>query len=200
MKSKRVSKKKIKPIHYILGAVILLAIIFIGIYFGGKEMTNPIVEMQTSKGLIVIELYPQQAPITVENFLTYVDEGFYQGTVFHRVIDGFMIQGGGFTADGNKKSTHSAIKLESNNGLSNDRGTIAMARTNVADSATSQFFINTVDNDFLNYKSGNDGYAVFGKVIEGMDVIDQISGVATGSNPMPDWPIEAVTINTVNIR
>lgn len=200
MRMKKNKNKKIKTIHYILGAIILLAIIFIATVYGGKKMKNPIVEMQTSKGLIVIELDQQNAPNTVQNFLTYVDEGYYKGTIFHRVIKNFMIQGGGFTTDGTKKETHAAIDIESNNGLTNLRGTIAMARTNDPNSATSQFFINTVDNDFLNYNSRNPGYTVFGKVIEGMDVVDQISDVQTQSNPMPDWPVKPITINDVKIR
>lgn len=200
MRKKRNKNKKIKTIHYVLGALILLAIIFIATFYGGKKMTNPIVEMQTSKGLIVIELDQQNAPNTVQNFLNYVDEGFYDGTIFHRVIKDFMIQGGGFTVNGDKKETHAPIDIESDNGLTNDRGTIAMARTNDPNSATSQFFINVVNNSFLNYKSGSPGYTVFGKVIEGMDVVDKIRDVQTQSNPMPDWPVEAVIINSVKRR
>lgn len=201
MRRKKQSKKSKTP-FFILGGVVVVALIFLGVtMFGGsKEMSNPVVEMQTSKGLIVVELDQKNAPVTVENFLRYVDESFYDGTVFHRVIDGFMVQGGGFLSDGSKKDNHEPIILESQNNLTNVRGTIAMARTNVPDSATSQFFINSVDNDFLNYRPGNDGYAVFGKVIEGMDVVDSISSVATGSSPMPDWPLEDVTIISVKRR
>lgn len=198
---RRVSKKAIKPLHYVVGGILLLAIIFIATMYGGKEkMSNPIIEMQTSKGLIVIELDQENAPNTVANFLRYVDDGFYQETIFHRVIDGFMIQGGGFTVDGSRKETYDPIAIESDNNLSNVRGTIAMARTNDPNSATSQFFINTVDNDFLNYNPANPGYTVFGKVIEGMDVVDQISSVQTQSAPMPDWPEEPITINAVKRR
>lgn len=138
--------------------------------------TNPSVLINTSYGPITVELYPDNAPITVSNFLTYVDEGFYDRTIFHRVIDNFMIQGGGLSQSLSVKTTHSPIKLESNNGLSNLTGTIAMARTNTADSATSQFFINTVDNRFLDYQStSSPGYAVFGKVTDGLDVATAIS-------------------------
>jgi len=151
--------------------------------------------LETTKGNIEIELDRAKAPITVENFVTYVNEGFYNGTIFHRVMDGFMIQGGGFTTEGEEKDTHAPIKLESKNGLKNTVGTIAMARTNFPDSATSQFFINVADNSFLNYAPGNDGYAVFGKVISGMDVVNTIKSVETSSNEgYDDWPVENVVI------
>ncbi|MGD9327077.1 MAG: peptidylprolyl isomerase, partial [Desulfobacterales bacterium] len=143
---------------------------------------NPKVEMETSKGKFVIELYPEKAPDTVKNFLNYVDTKFYDGTIFHRVIPKFMIQGGGFTADMKRKSAGAPIKNEADNGLKNERGTIAMARTNDPHSATAQFFINTVNNDFLNHKSKTTqgwGYVVFGKVVTGMDVVDAISSVKT---------------------
>jgi len=155
-----------------------------------------IVVIETSKGNIEVELDSEHAPATVENFLVYVDEGFYSGTVFHRVIDGFMVQGGGFTANGSEKATHNPIKLESNNGLKNTRGTIAMARTNYPHSATSQFFINVVDNSFLDYSSAaNPGYAAFGRVISGMDVVDQIKSVpVTTKHGMENWPAEEVEI------
>jgi len=156
------------------------------------------VEMTTSKGTIVIELDPNAAPVTVANFLAYVDEGFYDGTIFHRVIPTFMIQGGGFTADGEKKETKSPIILESDNGLSNKIGTVAMARTQAPNSATAQFFINVANNDFLDYKPSNPGYAVFGRVIEGMDVVNEIRQVNTGVvNGRPDWPKEDVLIEKV---
>jgi len=164
--------------------------------FGGKQMTTKVL-IQTNKGNITLELDDKNAPITVNNFLSYVDDGFFDGTIFHRVIKDFMIQGGGFTPDGLQKKTKQAIKLESNNGLKNLRGTVAMARTNIPDSATSQFFINTVDNAFLDYSPGNPGYAVFGKVIEGMDVVDLISQVKTQSKPMPDWPSEEIIIKSI---
>lgn len=145
---------------------------------------NPKVRLKTNQGDIVLELNPEKAPVTVENFLGYVKKKHYDGTVFHRVMNGFMIQGGGFAQEGGKlveKSTGKGIKNESQNGLRNDRGTIAMARTNDPDSATAQFFINVVDNNMLNYP-GNGGYAVFGKVISGMDVVDKIKAVPTGTS------------------
>ena len=165
-----------------------------------RNKENPKVLMKTSLGDIIIELYPNKAPITVENFLTYVNENFYDDTVFHRVISGFMIQGGGYTENGNEKKTHDAIKLESNNGLSNERGTIAMARTMIANSATSQFFINTNDNDFLDYGVRDAGYAVFGKVIDGMDIVEMIEAVQTATKyGASDWPVENVIIESVEL-
>ncbi len=161
----------------------------------GEIEMKEIAVLETTKGNIEIELDRAKAPITVENFVTYVNEGFYNGTIFHRVMDGFMIQGGGFTTEGEEKDTHAAIKLESKNGLKNTVGTVAMARTNFPDSATSQFFINVANNDFLNYAPGNDGYAVFGKVISGMDTVNKIKSVETGSNEgYDDWPAENVVI------
>lgn len=158
---------------------------------------QPIVDIQTNYGTITVQLNPDKAPITVGNFLRYVNEDFYSNTLFHRVIAGFMVQGGGFNLDGTQKQAHAPIKLESNNGLSHLRGTIAMARTNVADSATSQFFINSVDNGFLNYQQANNlGYAVFGKVIEGLSVVDRISGVKTNK----DAPVQPVTIEAARVR
>lgn len=151
------------------------------------------VTIETSKGNISVELDPNAAPESVANFLKYVDEGFYDGTIFHRVIPNFMIQGGGMTADGSRKDNHDPIVLESQNGLANKVGTLAMARTNAPNSATSQFFINVQDNDFLNYSGGNPGYAVFGKVTAGMDVVNEIRQVETGNfQGQPDWPTEAV--------
>jgi len=161
---------------------------------------NPQVKIETSAGDITLELYPDKAPITVANFLSYVQDGTYENTVFHRVISGFMIQGGGFTTNGQEKPTKSPIKLESNNGLKNDAGTIAMARTNVADSATDQFFINTVNNNFLNYAPNNPGYAVFGKVISGMDVVKKIEATQTTTkNRMEDWPVNDIVIKKVSV-
>ena len=152
----------------------------------GKATTskNPRVIIETSMGKIVLELYPDKAPKTVGNFLTYCKSGQYDGTVFHRVIPNFMIQGGGFTPNMKQKPTGQPITNEADNGLKNDRGTIAMARTQAPHSATAQFFINTVDNDFLNHRSkdqGGWGYTVFGRVVEGMDVVDAISKVKTGT-------------------
>jgi peptidyl-prolyl cis-trans isomerase A (cyclophilin A) len=157
------------------------------------------VMIKTNKGDIVVELNADKAPKTVANFLRYVDEGFYDGTVFHRVIRGFMIQGGGFTADMKRKSTHEPVENEAKNGLKNLRGSIAMARTSDPHSATSQFFINHVNNSNLDYPSFDGwGYAVFGKVVSGMDVVDAIAGVRTGSHgPMRDVPRETVLIESV---
>jgi peptidyl-prolyl cis-trans isomerase A (cyclophilin A) len=161
---------------------------------------NPMVLMSTSKGDIKIELYPDKAPISVENFLRYAKNGFYDGTIFHRVIPGFMIQGGGFTPDMNQKPTGDPIKNEADNGLKNDKGNIAMARTNVVDSATSQFFINQANNDFLNHGSRDFGYAVFGKVVDGMDVVDKIAVVKTGSKGFhQDVPEEPVIIESIKL-
>ena len=154
--------------------------------------------LKTNKGDITIELFAKEAPETVANFLRYVDDGFYKGTIFHRVIANFMIQGGGFTADMNQKSTKAPIKNEAANGLKNERGTLAMARTSDPNSATAQFFINVVNNDFLNFRSPDPrgiGYCVFGKVVKGLDVVDAIKGVRTGNKGMhQDVPVEAVEI------
>ncbi len=161
------------------------------------------VKMETSKGTIVLELDAANAPVTVENFLTYVKEGFYDGTIFHRVISNFMIQGGGFTSDMTQKPTHDPIRNEANNGLGNDTGTIAMARTSDPHSATAQFFINVRDNQFLNF-SGESmqgwGYAVFGKVTEGMEVVNAIRDVPTTTlGALQDVPAETVIIEKVSI-
>lgn len=166
-----------------------------------KEQMNTHVILETSKGTIEVEVYPDKAPATVNNFLSYVNEGFYDGTVFHRVIPRFMIQGGGFTPNGDQKPTREPIKLESNNGLKNGIGTVAMARTSVPDSATSQFFINVANNDFLNYAPGNDGYAVFGKVTKGTDIVSSIVAIRTGNKyGMPDWPTEDVIITKAYVK
>jgi peptidyl-prolyl cis-trans isomerase B (cyclophilin B) len=146
--------------------------------------TSSKVKLTTSLGVIIIQLNPEKAPISSANFLTYVNEGFYNNTIFHRVIPGFMAQGGGFDTDFNQKTVHDPIKNEADNGLPNKRGSIAMARTNVPDSATAQFFINYKDNTSLNYTSPSPsgwGYAVFGEVIEGMDVVDEMANQATGN-------------------
>jgi peptidyl-prolyl cis-trans isomerase A (cyclophilin A) len=156
--------------------------------------------IESSMGDITLELDGERAPKTVENFLSYVREGFYEGTIFHRVIPDFMIQGGGFTTDGKQKKARAPIRLESGNGLSNMRGTIAMARTSNPDSATSQFFINVVDNTMLDKSPGNPGYTVFGKVIEGMDAVDKIRNAKTGSNgPHGNWPREDITVRKASI-
>lgn len=178
-------------------AIIVIGVLIFTIFPNNKGDDNMIVVIQTSMGNIEVELNESAAPITVANFLTYVDEKFYDQTIFHRVIDGFMVQGGGVTPEGRQKDTNEPIQLESDNGLKNDRGTIAMARTMDPNSATSQFFINTVDNDFLNYGTRDEGYAVFGKVVSGMDVVDAISKVETKSSPTPDWPVETVMINSI---
>lgn len=163
--------------------------------------SNEIAVIETNLGTIEVALDRKNAPITVENFVEYVNDDFYNGTIFHRVIKGFMVQGGGFTPDGSQKPTNAPIKLESNNGLKNKRGTIAMARTMVKDSATSQFFISTVDNDFLDYTSSNPGYAVFGKVVSGMDVVDKIESVKTTSKgPFDDWPASDVVITKIYMK
>ncbi len=160
---------------------------------------NPQVELKTNKGTIVIEVYPEKAPETVENFLGYVNDGFYDGTIFHRVIGGFMIQGGGYSQDYERKNTKEPVKNEADNGLKNEIGTIAMARTNHPHSATSQFFINVADNAFLDFRAPTSrgyGYAVFGKVVEGMDVVTRIATAPTGNGgPFPkDVPLDAVII------
>ena len=155
------------------------------------------VVIDTSLGVIKAELYPDKAPTTVSNFLAYVDEGFYNGTIFHRVISNFMIQGGGFTPDMRQKATKAQIKNEAANGLKNDRGTLAMARTAVVDSATCQFFINHKNNDFLNFQNATPqgfGYCVFGKVTEGLDVLDKIAAVQTASG---DVPVQTVLIKSI---
>lgn len=162
-----------------------------------SDAKHPRVVLETSMGNVVLELDAEKAPITVENFLKYVDDGFYDGTVFHRVMPTFMIQGGGFTADGKEKSTRAPIKNEWNNGLKNKRGTIAMARTPAPDSATAQFFINVVDNDRLSDPtSGGAGYAVFGSVVEGMDVVDKIKDAKTSANERGEpQPVKPIIIN-----
>jgi cyclophilin family peptidyl-prolyl cis-trans isomerase len=167
-----------------------------------KNETNPIVCMETSEGAVKLELWADKAPGTVANFLRYVDAGHYNGTIFHRVIADFMIQGGGLSPDMKEKKTKDPIKNEASPELKNVRGTIAMARTNLIHSATSQFFINVVDNDFLDQKNQTPmgfGYAVFGKVIEGMDVVDKIRTVKTTSfGPQQDVPSTQVLINSIS--
>ncbi len=170
---------------------------------GTSMSTSPRVSLQTSQGDILIELNAEKAPKTVESFLTYVKEGFYDGTIFHRIINNFMIQGGGFEAGMKQKPTHAPIENEANNGLKNERYTLAMARTADPHSATAQFFINVADNDFLNFTAPTPngwGYAVFGKVVEGTEVVDKIKGVQTGSKgfhqdvPVTDVVIEKATV------
>jgi peptidyl-prolyl cis-trans isomerase A (cyclophilin A) len=160
---------------------------------GGK----PVVILSTSQGDVKVELDSEKAPITVKNFLGYVDDGFFDGTIFHRVIPGFMIQGGGFDQQMAQKDTRAPIKNEADNGLSNERGTLAMARTSDVNSATAQFFINLKDNDFLNHGSRDFGYAVFGKVVDGMAVVDKIAATPTTSRKgQSDVPTEPIVINS----
>jgi peptidyl-prolyl cis-trans isomerase A (cyclophilin A) len=167
----------------------------------GAVSKNPTVLMETSLGNVTIELFQKDAPISVKNFLSYVKDGFYNGTVFHRVIPGFMVQGGGFTSGMKEKTTKAPIRNEAANGLKNDRGTVAMARTANPDSASAQFFINVVDNQGLNRPMPDGhGYAVFGKVVKGMDVVDKIAAVKTGSHgPFQDVPLKPVVIKSVKV-
>ena len=168
----------------------------------GLLLANPLVRMETSAGPITVELYEDKAPVTVSNFLKYVDDGFYDGTLFHRVIQGFMIQGGGFDKDGQRKATQAPIQNEADNGLSNRRGTLAMARTGDPHSATAQFFINLVDNRNLDFTGKNQrgwGYAVFGKVTDGMNVVDSIARERTTSQRLSGMMARDVPANPVLI-
>ena len=196
--------------HQWLPIVIVAVVAFLAVQCGqsseGKtEMAEapaaPVVVMETSEGTVTIELWPEKAPITVKNFLTYVDEKSYDGTIFHRVIPNFMIQGGGFTPEMKQKPTHAPIKNEAKADVQNKRGTLAMARTGVVDSATAQFFINVVDNDFLNHRDETPrgfGYCVFGKVTEGLDVVDKIRKVKTTTRgPYENVPVEPVLIKSM---
>jgi peptidyl-prolyl cis-trans isomerase B (cyclophilin B) len=176
--------------------IMVIIVLFCAVQFTWAGSSNPRVQLETNYGIIVIELDSKSAPKTVENILHYVNDGFYDGTIFHRVIKGFMVQGGGMTADMQQKPTQSTIKNEADNGLKNKRGTVAMARTMDPHSASSQFFINTVDNAFLDYKGKSQsgwGYCVFGNVVDGMDVVDAIEGVTTtmraGSRDVPTSPV-----------
>jgi cyclophilin family peptidyl-prolyl cis-trans isomerase len=169
-----------------------------------KEKGNPMVILSTTLGDIKVELYPDKAPVTVQNFIDYTKAGYYDGTIFHRVIPNFMVQGGGLTPDMQDKTTgrKPAIKNESSNGLKNEVGTLAMARTSAPDSATSQFFINVVNNDFLNKEKAQDkvGYAVFGKVVDGMDVVNKIVAVKTTSKgPHQNVPVDPVVIKSAKV-
>lgn len=189
-----------------LGIFSCVLVFFIGAFAGaGQALSDkPRVTIETSKGTIVLELYPDEAPKTVANFLNYARWGHYDGTIFHRVIPDFMIQGGGFTPKMKEKLTEMSIENEADNGLRNDRGTVAMARTQDAHSATAQFFINTKDNAFLNHKSKTPegwGYTVFGKVTQGMEVVDAISKVETGNRvSMANVPVEPVVITKVTVK
>lgn len=169
-----------------------------------KKGESMLIAFETNQGMIKVKLNAEKAPKTVESFLKYVDEGFFKGTIFHRVIKGFMIQGGGFTSDMTQKPTHAPVKNEANNGLFNKRGTLAMARTNDPDSATSQFFINLVDNSFLDFKSETSsgwGYAVFGEVVEGLDVVDKIANIRTtskkGYDDVPETTVEILSAKRI---
>jgi peptidyl-prolyl cis-trans isomerase A (cyclophilin A) len=167
----------------------------------GQARANPVIVISTNMGDITVELNQAKAPVSVKNFLGYAASGFYTGTVFHRVIPGFMIQGGGFTADMVQKSTRPAIKNEAQNGLSNKRGTLAMARTSIVDSATSQFFINVADNTFLDHGVRDFGYAVFGKVTAGMDIVDKIAETKTGhKSGHPNVPTQPVIIKSIILK
>jgi peptidyl-prolyl cis-trans isomerase B (cyclophilin B) len=187
-----------------MNRIIISILVVLGITLAAdaadQPAPNPKVVLDTSKGRIVLELYLQKAPETVINFLSYVDAKFYDGTIFHRVIPGFMVQGGGFTADMKRKPTKAPIKNEADKGLKNDRGTIAMARTGDPHSATAQFFINSVSNDFLNHRNKTQqgwGYTAFGRVVEGMEVIDAISAVKTTRHGIyRDVPVEPVVIKS----
>jgi cyclophilin family peptidyl-prolyl cis-trans isomerase len=178
-----------------------LSLIAAGLMLSLAAFSAPSVEMQTSMGTIVIELDSEKAPKSVQNFLQYARDGYYKDTTFHRVIDGFMIQGGGFTRDMEQKPTNKSVENEGKNGLKNLRGTIAMARTSDPHSATAQFFINHKDNAMLDYPSRDGwGYAVFGKVVQGMDVVDRIAKVPTGNRAMyQNVPVEPVVIQSVKI-
>ena len=185
--------------------LLLLIAVIVGLA-SSTALADPQVRLDTSLGTITLELAEDQAPKTVENFLGYAREGFYNGTIFHRVIDGFMIQGGGFTTDFQQKTTRAPIQNEADNGLKNQRGTIAMARTGDPHSATAQFFINVQDNPALDHRAPTPqgwGYAVFGKVIDGMDVVDQIRRVSTGAGgpggQFSDVPITPVVIESVTL-
>ena len=164
---------------------------------------NPTVVFETTQGTFEVELYQDKAPLTVKNFLDYVNDKFYDGTIFHRVIDGFMIQGGGFERDMREKKARDPIQNEAGNGLKNTTGTLAMARTPNPHSASAQFFINLKDNDFLNYREASNqgyGYAVFGKVVQGMDIVNTIAKVATGgAGPHQDVPRETIVIESVTL-
>jgi cyclophilin family peptidyl-prolyl cis-trans isomerase len=178
---------------------IIICLCFVGVVGCSQPQVSNFVTIETNYGKIVLELNAEKAPITVANFLSYVDEDFYHDTVFHRVIPQFMIQGGGYSSDLKKKSGHAPIKNEAANGLKNLRGTIAMARTSVVDSATSEFFINHADNESLNHKVRDYGYAVFGKVIAGMDIVDKIAAVKTirKNYVFANLPVDEVLVKSI---
>ena len=185
----------------------IVCLMLMGLCLAGSafaaEGKNPTLVLETSLGNVKVELFQKEAPISVKNFLDYVKSGYYDGTIFHRVIPGFMIQGGGFTPALSVKPANAPIKNEAANGLKNVRGTLAMARTNMVDSASSQFFINVANNEFLNHREGGPavyGYAVFGKVIDGLDVVDKIAATQTGMQKgFSDVPVTPVVIKSVKI-
>lgn len=190
-------KQKSKKIIAMVAVLIALFTLFFIIK--GDKMKSVVIE--TNKGNIEIELYEQEAPISVKNFLSYVDEGFFDNTIFHRVMPGFMIQGGGFTEDLSKKETKAPIKNEADNGLKNEKYTLSMARTSEVDSATNQFFINTANNDFLNNGFRDFGYAVFGKVIKGQEIVDSIEKVQTTTKgAYQNVPVEPVVMIKVYVK
>lgn len=188
--------------HLVLWGLVFILMTSAAFCFAA-ERKKVLVKLETSMGDITLELNEEKAPVTTANFLQYVNSGFYDGTVFHRVINGFMIQGGGFSADMRQKMTKGEIKNEADNGLKNEAYTVAMARTQDPHSASAQFFINVADNDFLNHREKNLegwGYAVFGKVVDGKDVVDQIKAVATGNSGFhQDVPKKAVVINKASV-
>ena len=195
------TKKLIQFLKVSIASALLFAT---ATYATDKNMSMTTIKLTTNQGDITLELDAEKAPNTVKNFVTYVEEGFYEGVIFHRIIPNFMAQGGGFTADFAQKETNSAIQNEADNGLANDRGTIAMARTGDPHSATGQFFINLADNDFLNHSSKTQqgwGYAVFGKVTDGMDVVDKMAAIPTGSGGMfpTDVPQKTVIIEKAEV-
>lgn len=174
------------------------------VLLANQAFANTDMQIKTNLGNIKIELYDDKAPVTVKNFKSYVNSQFYNGTIFHRVIPGFMIQGGGFDSNMKEKATQPSIVNEASNGLKNSRGTLAMARTNDPNSASSQFFINVANNDFLNKAVGNPGYAVFGKVTEGLDIVDKIVNTPTGTVGMyqdvPKQAVKIISIQTINVK
>jgi len=193
-----------KLIKFLKVAIVSTLLFSTATYARDTNMSITTIKLTTNQGDIVLELDGEKAPNTVKNFVTYVEEGFYEGVIFHRIIPNFMAQGGGFTADFKQKDTNNTIENEADNGLANDRGTIAMARTGEPHSATGQFFINLADNGFLNHSSKTQqgwGYAVFGKVTEGMDVVDKMAAIPTGSGGMfpTDVPQEEVIIEKAEI-
>jgi len=193
-----------QTVHILFVGLLVMVAVMVASGFSEKASGNPVVVIKTSMGDITVELFKNKAPKSVENFLAYAESGYYNGTIFHRVIKGFMIQGGGFTPDMNRKPTKPPIQNEANNGLRNTRGALAMARTSDINSATSQFFINTVDNTGLDFKGTTPdayGYAVLGKVIAGMDVVDKIEKTPTGTKgSMRDVPVQPVVIESVKLK